>query len=235
AGSISTPTATPQPTATPTADVTFQVAVTAIPARKHHRALPTPRPTRFVVPKSAYIRLEPTSGPPLDRTVTVVGGNLPHEVAVDVVWSPNGRVTPLATTGYTDAHGALRATLSIPASAPGTYRVVATVQGVRYAVTTYRIASAATLTASVVGASDSQKIVIVGKKFIPRYSLTLIAYSTVGGRKPIVLGTVQANDRGRFTFTDSTTRLDPGQYLLRAWSLSAVAAQMAQTFFEVVV
>jgi hypothetical protein len=50
-----------------------------------------------------------------------------------------------------------------------------------------------------------------------------------------MLGSVQVNARGRFAFTGPIDKLEPGQYVLRAWSSSSVAAEMAQTFFEVVV
>jgi len=61
---------------------------------------------------------------------------------------------------------------------------------------------------------------------VPGFQLTLIAYSTVGGRKPIVLGNVQVDSRGRFSFTRPVDDLEPGQYVLRAWSASSVAAEM---------
>jgi hypothetical protein len=230
-----TPVPTALPTVTPTSEVTFQVAVTPIPPHKQTHPKPTPRPTRFVVPHGPYILLHPNSGPPVDETIVVTGGNFPHNAPVSILWALTGRLTPLSTTGYTDAHGALRATLSIPASAPGLYRVEAEVQGVPYARANYRIASAAALAASIVPAAGGGTLSIIGKKFVPGFQLVLIAYSTVNGRKPVVLGNVQVNSRGRFTFSGPIDKLQPGQYILRAWSNSSVAAEMAQTFFEVVV
>jgi hypothetical protein len=211
------------------------VAVTPIVQSPHHRPKPTPRSTRFVAPTGPYIVLHPNSGPPVDRTIVVIGGNFPHSVAINILWSLGGRLTPLSTTGYSGGHGGLRASLSIPASAPGLYRVQAQVQGVPYALANYHIVSSASLAASVTTASGGGTLSIAGKKFVPGFQLTLIAYSTVGGRTPIVLGNVQVNSRGRFSFARPMDQLEPGQYVLRAWSVSSVAAEMAQTFFEVVV
>jgi hypothetical protein len=230
-----TPVPTARPTVTPTSEVTFQVAVTPIAPRKHAHPKPTPRPTRFVVPHGPYLVLHPNSGPPVDRTIVVTGGNFPHNSPVSILWALSGRRTPLSTTGYSDGHGVLRVSLSIPASAPGLYRVEAEVQSVPYARANYRIVSAAALAASIIPAAGGGTLSIIGKKFVPGFRLVLIAYSTVSGRKPVVLGNVQVNSRGRFTFSGRLDRLEPGQYVLRAWSNSSVAAEMAQTFFEVVV
>lgn len=220
---------------TPTSEVTFRVAVTPIVQRKHRRPKPTPQPTRFVVPTGPYLVLHPNSGPPVDRTIVVAGGNFPHRVAVTILWSLSGRLTPLSTTGYSDGHGGLRASLSIPASAPGLYRVEAQAQGVPFARANYHIISLASLAANVDARRSGGTLSVAGKRFVPGFQLTLIAYSTVDGRKPIVLGNVQVNARGRFAFSRPMDRLEPGQYVLRAWSASSVAAEMAQTFFEVVV
>ena len=159
----------------------------------------------------------------------------PHNTAITILWGLSARLTPLSTTGYSDGHGGLRASLSVPASAPGLYRVLAEVQGVPYARANYDIVSLASLESSVTPAQGGGTLSIYGKKFVPGFRLTLIAYSTVSGRKPIVLGTVQVNSRGHFTFNRPVNDLEPGQYVLRAWSASSVAAEMAQTFFEVVV
>ena len=230
-----TPVPTPVPTVTPTSVVTFQVAVTPVAPRRRRRATPVPTPTRFVVPTGPYIVLHPNTGPPIDHTIVVIGGHLPPVEAVTILWSLTGRLTPLSTTGYTDKHGGMRATLSIPASAPGLYRVQVDVQGVRYASADYRIVSAASLGASILPGATGGTLVIVGKKFVPGFRLVLIAYPTVGGRQPVVLGNVQVSSRGRFTFSHPIDKLEPGQYVLRAWSASSVAAEMAQTFFEIVV
>lgn len=179
--------------------------------------------------------LRPNSGPPVDRTITVVGANFPHSMAVTILWGLSKRLTPLSTTGYSDSRGKVRVSLSVPASAPGLYQVLAEVQGVPYARATYDIVSLATLATSVTPTAGGGTLSVTGKKFVPGFQLTLIAYSTVGGRKPIVLGTVQVNSRGRFSFARPVDDLEPGQYVLRAWSSSSMAAEMAQTFFEVVV
>ncbi len=230
-----TPVPSPVPTITPTSAVTFQVAVTPIVRHPHHRPTPTPVPTRFVAPAGPYIVLQPNTGPPVDRTITVVGANFPHDMTVTILWGLSARLTPLSTTGYSDGRGKVRVSLSVPASAPGLYRVLAQVQGVPYARATYDIVSLASLATSVAPTAGGGTLSISGKKFVPGFQLTLIAYSTVGGRKPIVLGNVQVDSRGRFTLARPVDDLEPGQYILRAWSNSSVAAEMAQTFFEVVV
>jgi hypothetical protein len=230
-----TPVPSPAPTITPTSEVTFQVAVTPVVRHAHQRPTATAQPTRFVAPRGPYIVLKPDSGPPVDRTISVVGEHFPRDVAVTILWGLTGRLTPLSTTGYSDGHGGMRTSLSVPASAPGMYRVLAEVQGVPLARATYNIVSLASLATSVAPTAGGGTLSISGKRFVPGFQLTLIAYSTVGGRKPIVLGNVQVNSRGRFSFTRPVDDLEPGQYVLRAWSASSVAAEMAQTFFEVVV
>jgi hypothetical protein len=235
AAPIPTPVPSPVPTITPTSEVTFQVAVTPIVQHPHHRPQPTLRPTRFVAPSGPYIVLRPSSGPPVDRNITVMGAHFPHNTAITILWGLSVRLTPLSTTGYSDGHGGLRASLSVPASAPGLYRVLAEVNGVPYARANYAIVSLASLETSVSPTERGGTLSIYGKKFVPGFRLTLIAYSTVAGRKPIVLGNVQVNSRGHFSFNRPVDDLEPGQYVLRAWSASSVAAEMAQTFFEVVV
>lgn len=230
-----TPVPTRLPTVTPTSQVTFQVAVTPLVQRVHHRPKPTPVPTRFVVPTGPYIVLHPNSGPPVDNTIAVTGGNLPHRVSVNVLWALGGRLTPLSTSGFTDARGNVKVSLSVPASAPGLYRVQIEVQGVPYASANYQIISRASLATSIAPSSGGGTLAISGRRFVPGFRLTLIAYSTVTGRQPVVLGNVQVNARGRFSLSRPIDRLEPGQYILRAWSASSMAAEMAQTFFEVVV
>ncbi|GAC1526813.1 MAG: hypothetical protein NVS2B16_34970 [Chloroflexota bacterium] len=73
---------------------------------------------------------------------------------------------------------------------------------------------------------------ITGSHFIPHSRLALVAYPTFGSRRYIVLGTADSNTHGTFRF-HSGQQLTPGQYVLRAFSQSTLAAQMAQTFFEV--
>ncbi len=199
------------------------------------RATPTPRPTRFVPPAGPFITLQPDSGPPADETITVIGGHFPANSSVEILWSPSGKLAPLSTTGFTDRHGGLRTTLSVPASATGDYRVVARVTGVLAVFAVYHVVSRATLEVSILAGKGDGTLAIVGKKFIPKFHLTLIAYPAAGGRAPIVLGNARANARGAFSFSVPTDSLHPGQYILRAWSASSLAAQMAQTFFEVVV
>jgi len=151
---------------------------------------------------------------------------------VQIIWSPNGKISPLSSTAYTDRHGGLRATLSVPASPPGLYRVLAEVNGVPYAQASYHVISGATL--HVLGAGGDV-LVISGRRFIPDVRLVLVAYPTFEAHKYFVLGTVQSDRRGDFRLSMPTKRLGQGQYVLRAFSQSTLAAQMAETFFEVVV
>jgi hypothetical protein len=44
---------------------------------------------------------------------------------------------------------------------------------------------------------------------------------------------IRASPHGRFVFHTTTAKLAPGQYVLRSWAVSDLAAQMAETVFEV--
>jgi len=230
----STAQATPIPTSAPTAtaEVGFQVQVTPIIIQRRPTSTPRPVPTAFTVPAGPYLQLLPDAGPPLSRSIGIRGGHFPPAVTVQIIWSPNGKISPLSSTAYTDRHGGLRDTLSVPASPPGPYRVLAEVNGVPYAEASYHVVSGATL--QVVNAGGDT-LVISGRRFIPGVRLALVAYPTFEAHKYFVLGTLKSNQRGDFRFSMATKRLGQGQYVLRAFSQSTLAAQMAETFFEVVV
>jgi hypothetical protein len=223
------------PTAVPTAthDVALVVNVTAVAPRTGKKLTPTPTATAFVAPRGPYIRLLPSSGPPASREVRLIGGNFPKRSPIDMVWSVGIKLSPMDTQIYTGPRGNINVSYTIPASPPGSYRLTAKVNGVAYASTRYRIISKARLAATVHPASSTRSLVVTGTGFVPKFALAIVAYHAVGHRKPIVLGMAHPGPSGRFTFGSTIKRLPPGQYLLRAWSVSQMAAQMAETSFEV--
>jgi hypothetical protein len=225
---------TPAPTATATAGVPFAVNVTAVatPARKRIR--PRPTPTSFARPKGAFIYLSPNVGPPISRTITVIGGNLPHTAALQLVWSPGGHSSPIATSAYTGAHGGLTARFTVPASPPGSYGIVARVDGIAYARATYRVMSSAVLAVTMAPASDGEELQATGRHFLPRARILLAAYPLFKGKKPLTLGVVETSQVGALSFRTVTRRLVPGEYVLRAWSVSSLTMQLAETYFQVV-
>jgi len=225
---------TPIPTSAPTAtaEVGFQVQVTPIVVHHRPTATPRPLPTAFIAPAGPYLQLLPDAGPPLSRSIGIRGGHFPPAVTVQIIWSPNGKISPLSSTAYTDRHGGLRDTLSVPASPPGPYRVLAEINGVPYAEASYHVISGAALQVTSAGGNT---LVISGRRFIPGVRLALVAYPTFEAHKYFVLGTLKSDQRGDFRFSMPTKRLGQGQYVLRAFSQSTLAAQMAETFFEVVV
>ena len=165
--------------------------------------------------------------------IGVMGGNLPHSVAVDLLWSPHGRVSPLSTTGYTDRRGDLTQAMLIPASPPGSYRVVAVVGGVPYATARYRVVSRASMSAAVSLDRSGEHLAVRGRRFLPHLRLMLVAYAMFTGPKARRIGVVWADSRGRFSLTRSVRGFAPGQYVLSAWAMSALSSQVADTFFEV--
>jgi hypothetical protein len=225
---ISRPPAVP----TPTRQVGFVVRVTVPPTLP---AAHTPRPTStpFVPPRHPYILLQPSSGPPVSRFVRLLGGNLPKRVPVDMVWAPKGHKSQLNTVIYTGPRGNIDVSYTVPMSAPGTYSLVAEISGRQVASATYNVASHATLEVSTAVVSNGESLVIRGHHFIPNFKLALVAYQTVGKSTPLVLGMAQSSKHGAFVFRTTTNKLTPGQYVLRSWSVSDLAAQMAETFFEV--
>ena len=232
------PTATSGPpiaTPTPTREVGLVVQVTDVPETPKPKRTPIPTPTRFVQPKHAYILLQPDSGPPVSHRVRLIGGNLPNRVPVDVLWSARGRTSAVDTVIYTGPHGDINVSYTVPMSPPGRYVVTAKVNGVNYATARYRVESHATLDVNVAPSAAGDTLTVMGRHFIPRFRLALVAYQSVGTAKPLVLGMVRSSATGMFVFRVTTSHLAPGQYILRSWSVSDLAAQMAETVFEVTI
>jgi hypothetical protein len=150
-----------------------------------------------------------------------------------MVWSVGGKLSPMDTVIYTGPRGNIDVRYTVPASPPGRYRLTAKINTVPYATTSYRVVSRATLNASVQQTSVGQELVIHGAGFVPKFRLALVAYHAVGTSKPIVLRLIRAASTGGFAYRGTIKRLPPGQYILRAWSVSQLAAQMAETSFEV--
>jgi hypothetical protein len=131
--------------------------------------------------------------------------------------------------------GNLDTVFTVPAAQPGTYLLTLDVLGVPHASAKYVVASRASISAEAGPDARGEAISVTGTHFLPRSRLVLIAYPVAQGRKPIVLGSVSCSQRGAFRFRATTRKLAPGQYTLGAWSTSALTAQMAETFFQVVV
>lgn len=235
-GQDAMPVPTPVPTLAPTQtpEVGFAVELTPLP-----RATPTPTPrpvpTRFVPPAGPYIVLLPPQGPPVSRQITVRGAHLPPSSAVQLSWSPDGRSAPVTRQAGTDRSGNLLTQFSVPAAPPGRYRITASVNGVRYALAIYRVASQALLSASAEPAHGAETVRVQGSQFLPREKLLLVAYPMSVRGKPIVVGIARCGRKGRFRFETTLRGLAPGQYALRAYSQDAMSAQMGETFFEVVI
>jgi hypothetical protein len=121
----------------------------------------------------------------------------------------------------------------IPASAPGSYRVLLLVNGVPYAAAVYRVVSRASLGVHVVLTASGQTLVVSGTRFLPRLRLMLVAYAMFAGQQPVRIGLVQTDPQGKFALTRPLPNLPAGQYVLSAWALSALSAQVADAVFEV--
>jgi len=228
-------TATPQPTPTPTLEVGFVLKETPLPVRRpvHHRPRPTPTP---IVPAfQPYLLLFPSAGPPVSRRIFVRGGNLPQKETVQLIWSPNGRTSPVSTTAYTDRKGRLAADFSLPGSPPGRYQIRLEINGVDYAAAWYSVTSAARLEIRVGTNAGGDEIVVSGRRFLADLKLVLVAYPVSNPKGYTLLGWPITDGRGRFSYRYDARRLPAGQYVLRAYSTSAVAAQMAEAPFEVVI
>jgi hypothetical protein len=87
----------------------------------------------------------------------------------------------------------------------------------------------------VTAVSKGEQVRLRGRHFLPHVKLLLLAYPMSVHGKPVVIGTVHSNAKGRFTYTRTLARLPLGQYAVRAWSQNAFAAQMAETFIQVVI
>jgi hypothetical protein len=236
AGATPTPTPTrlpPTAAPTPTKQVAFVVQVTSVPGTHKRRHRPSPTPTPFAAHGRPYIALIPASGPPVSRMVRLVGGNLPKRVPVDMLWSARGHSSPMDTVIYTGPRGNIDVSYTVPMSAPGSYSLVAQINGVTYASARYQVASHASLNVTVTPQGGKDNLVVTGRHFIANFKLALVAYHTDGNQKPLVLGMIRASSHGRFVFHTTTTKLAPGQYILRSWAVSDLAAQMAETVFEV--
>ncbi|MBV9282633.1 MAG: hypothetical protein JOZ41_21355 [Chloroflexi bacterium] len=171
----------------------------------------------------------------MNTTISVRGGNLPPSFTVQLLWSPWRRTSGISKTAYTDRRGALVSELSVPASPPGAYVVTVTVNGVPYASALYTVRSAAVLSASASFAPGGDVVRVAGKRFVGNLKLELVAYPMFTGRKAVVLGIVTASPSGSFQRSFTTNQLRPGQWVLRAWSISDLAVQMAEAYFEVLI
>lgn len=228
-----TPLPTAAPTVTPTAQVDFAVEVTAIPTVRPRHAQPTP--TSFKPPARPYIALSRSVGPPAQQVITVRGGHLPKSSPVTLAWSLKKASAPISTTVWSGKRGTLRARFTVPASPPGTYRVLALVNGVEWASAAYSVKSNATLVGKVALTQRGERITMTGQQFLPRVKLLLVAYPMSARGKPVVIGMARSDGSGAFTYTRVVPKLRLGQYVVRAWSQDAFAAEMAETYIQVVI
>jgi hypothetical protein len=165
----------------------------------------------------------------------VRGGHLPPSAAVQLGWSRDGKSAPITTPAGTDKHGNLLTQFVIPAAPPGTYYVVLLIGGARFASAPYVVRSRATLNVVVSSASGGDRLFIQGRRFLPHLKLLLVAYPIDTGGKAVVIGTTWCGRRGGFRYSRTVTGLALGQYVLRAWSNDALVAEMAETYFQVVI
>ena len=229
---VTAPTIPPAPTASPT--TAFQIALTAVPTAPPP-VKPTATSTPFLPPNGSYVVVIPSFGPPVSRSVKVRAGHLPADSPVLLVWSPRPRAVGLSTAATTDRHGNLATTFRLPAAQPGTYRMTVDINGVPYAYARYTVQSRASVQAFASPGLKGERVLVRGSGFLRRTKLLLVAYAVAGRSKPIVLGTVRADVKGRLSATLTNWRLGPGTYLLAAFASSPLEAQMAETYFQVAV
>jgi len=226
------PTPIPRPTPTPTVSLAFQVGVTDVPLKKHRpKAKPSPLPSP---PPGPYIRIFPNAGSPVPHTVHVYGAHLPHDAALQLVWSSQNVLSSVTAPAHTDTRGRLQAVFHVPAASPGPYRVVAEFGGSPLTSAPFTVRSSATLAVDVEPAQRALRLAILGRQFVPKIRLTLILYSLAGKSKGAVLANVHASAGGTFSVRLPRIHLSPGEYLLRAYP-SGATAQTAETVFQVVV
>jgi hypothetical protein len=106
--------------------------------------------------------------------------------------------------------------------------------GVPYAAALYRVVSVAALTVSASLQSPGEQLSVRGRRFLPHLSLLLICYAMSGNQKPVIVGTVRSDGRGRFSLTKTIKKLPQGQYVLRAAAVNSYAVQVADAFFQIV-
>jgi hypothetical protein len=107
------------------------------------------------------------------------------------------------------------------------------VDAIPQAAARYHVVSAAHLDVRVTPGRGGELLQIWGTKFIPGTPLVLIVYPVVKGHAPLIIGTVRAGSHGRFSISQTSRKLTPGEYLLRVWS--SETAQTAEMPFQVVV
>jgi hypothetical protein len=227
---VSPPEPTVPPSPTPTIGLAVDITSVATPVPT---VRPTPTPTRFVAPAGPWMLLAPDHGPPMSRNITVVAGNLPARAPITVSWSPGSRGAPLTLEVLTGPHGNLRTPFSIPAAPPGTYRVTIAAQGSLLGTARYQVVSRASLVASVTPSPQGDAIAVRGVRFIPNTRLLLTAYPLFRRARPLTLGVARTDGKGRFQFQIVRRKIPLGEYQLNAYSVGTLAAQVAQTYFQV--
>lgn len=226
---IPTPLPSPSPTFTPTPQQGFAVSVTSLTPSP----APLPTATPFRPPKMPWLQLIPNQGPPVSKTILVRGGRLPPSSPARLVWTQGHEQTSITALASTTPRGGLSARFPAPAAPPGTYRVLLEIGGAVWVSARYRVHSSANLSVQIRPASQGTDLRLHGDHFVPGIRLQLIVTPLAAHRKPFLLGTVHASSDGSFRFETRSRKLLPGQYVVQAVSITAVSAQMAETFFQV--
>jgi hypothetical protein len=164
----------------------------------------------------------------------VRGGHLPAAAAVDLSWSTGTSASIISKTVYTSRGGDFLSQFNVPGSQPGSYRILAEIQGVPIASARYTVISRAILSVDVVSANGTDTFTIVGRRFISHERLFILAIPMSGPGVPTELANVRCGRHGRFRLIRSIASLPPGQYDLRALSTDAGSLQIADTVFSVV-
>jgi hypothetical protein len=168
-------------------------------------------------------------------TITLTAGNLPARSPVTVTWSTFRRGSPLTLAILTGPRGNLRTGFSVPAAPLGSYRITLAAHGVLLAHSTYLVVSSASIRAAVNPDPHGDSVAVTGVKFLARTQLLLVAYPLPTGRHPIVLGSTRTDGSGRCSFRTVTSKLAPGEYSLRAFTVGGLVSQIAETYFQVTI
>jgi len=123
----------------------------------------------------------------------------------------------------------------VPAAPPGVYRVAIAARGAVLGRALYRVVSRASLTARVQPAPNGDRFTVSGRRFLPDIHILLAAYPLFSGARAFVLGTARADAEGRFALRVVTRKGVPGEYVVRAYSVGSLAAQVAETYVQVTV
>lgn len=236
-------------TPTPQVQVGFVVATsTPVPAAP---TCPIPWVRPAPLPSSGpALQLGSSIGPPVERSVSLLGQHLPPRTDLTAVWMTDRGATPISTTIWTDARGTMHGTFHIPASQPGAYRIGLLQSGFLLTSAPYRVYFGGGISASIRTAASTQTVRVHGTCFQRHVHLALLAYrlndvmppttKATRGRnagkaprpRPILLGDTRTDTFGTVSFM-GTAHLPPGQYHIETVSLDSSTLQLADTVANV--